>query len=179
MADKLSEIQKFEAARAIMKSDFGNIILRESRDPLGGKELYVLSGGVDNLIEFTRMGRPNPGGIEQKSEIQRIAYVFEDQKLIRRVLAHENPAPQTEARDQILIDALGNADVTFFKAPNLTLLSGNNQTVVPTPVINSSNIRFEDQIAIAPGELMEVSVINMQLEFQDGRELTQYFELNL
>ncbi len=173
METKLEQIQQFEAARAIIKSDFENLILRQGRDALGGEELYVLSGGIDNLIAFTRNGVPNPAGLELRSELQRVAYVFESDALIRRVLDHENPAPQTETRDRILFDNLIEADMTF--ELRRSSLGG-------VEIVSSGRRNFQDQIQIVGSEIASYQskgLVSLEITFANDTALTQYFELNL
>ena len=173
METKLEQIQQFEAARAIIKSDFENLILRQGRDALGGEELYVLSGGIDNLIAFTRNGVPNPAGLELRSELQRVAYVFESDALIRRVLDHENPAPQTETRDRILFDNLIEADMKF--ELRRSSLGG-------VEIVSSGRRNFQDQIQIVGSEIASYQskgLVSLEITFANDTALTQYFELNL
>ena len=63
MNERLDAISEIETARAIMRSDFAHIQLRQTRDAYGGVSPYGLSGGIEELINFTRSGRMNPGGL--------------------------------------------------------------------------------------------------------------------
>ena len=153
--DRLSYVAEIDLARAIMKSDIDNIRLRPSRDMLGSKELYVMSGGVDALVSFTRGGRPNPGGLERRSDIERIRYVFEDGAIIREALSHENPAADTKTIRRTLLEDVVRANMTFESANSV-----------------------QSQLFIAPGNPQGVpEVIRLEIEFEDGGRLTQYFEV--
>ncbi len=109
--DRVAEI---ETARALIKSDLSNLILRPTRDGYGNTDLYLISGGVDALLTFTRAGRDNPGGLEKRGDLQRVSYVFENGDFIRRTLTAMNPPPQAEPVDRVLISGLTRAEVTFF-----------------------------------------------------------------
>jgi len=156
--ERLDAIHNIEAARALMKSDFTHLHLRPSRDIQGGREDYVLSGGQDPLVSFTRTGRTNPGGLGQYSEIQRVFYVFENGQLIRRVYSHENPASQTPIIDRVLMDDLANVSVDFrmdnYSQGQVLIRHGDDQAQLP-------------------------SMISFEARFENGDVLIQHFELAL
>ena len=65
---RLEVMQNLETVRAVIKADMSHIILRPSRDILGSQARYKLSGGVTDLIDFTRAGRANPGGLYARQD---------------------------------------------------------------------------------------------------------------
>lgn len=156
MDDRISEMQGIETMRALIKADMGNVILRPARDVLGGEALYTLSGGVIDLISFTRGGRSNPGGLEARGDMQRVTYIFEQGQLIRRHLAHENPAPNTPEFDRIMLSGLSSANMKFVNGD-----------------VESS------QVFVEPGAETGVNAVKLELVFANGDELEQYFELGL
>lgn len=156
MDARISYIQNIEMTRALIKADMSNVILRPARDILGGDELYALSGGVTDLINFTRAGRANPGGLEPRSDMQRVSYIYEQGQLIRRHLGHENPAPNTLEFDRILLTGLSSADMQF--------VSGSSE---------------RSQIFIESGSAETVTAVKLELVFANGDTLNQYFELGL
>ena len=174
MNERLSAISEIESARAIMRSDFSQIQLRQTRDPYGGLTPYLLSGGIEDLINFTRSGRINPGGLEERSEFQRVTYLFEEGNLIRRTLNQNNPAPQTESRDRILLSDLQAADMTF-------LVAAQQQSVAAGASYDLAQDSFpKDTLLISPGQVTELPTrIMLELQFENGDELTQYFEVAL
>ncbi len=155
LEEAVTQVSEIETARALMKSDISNLILRPNRDPYGNKELYAMTGGVETLLTFTRTGRENPGGLEKRGSIQRVAYVFEDDALIRRAFAVDNPAPLTPLRDRVLIQNIENASVEFEDE-----LLSYTQLYVP-----------------ADDDTLKVNIFVLNLKFKDGRELVQKFEL--
>lgn len=150
------EITALETARALLRADLNNIILRPARDPYGTKELYLMSGGVDTLLTFSRGGRENPGGLEPRGGVQRVAYVFEDEKLIRRSFGVDNPAPLSPLRDRVLLENVEDVEVSF-EQKQLTF----SQMFVPN-----------DQTAIP------FDMFVMTITFAGGFELVQKFELD-
>ena len=156
MDTRISEIQNIETMRELIKADMSNVILRPSRDILGGDELYVLSGGISNLIDFTRGGRSNPGGLEPRSDMQRVEYIFERGQLIRRHLAHENPAQNTPKFDRIILSDLASAEMQFLSGTTLS-----------------------PQVFVEPEQDITISAVKLELMFDNGDVLNQYFELGL
>ncbi len=106
LRNAVTEINELNAARAIIRADITRLTLRPMRDELGGIMPYVLTTDGDALLTFTRRGAENPGGLEARGDLQRVEYHFENGNLIRRTLAHENPAQSPKTFDRILLDDL-------------------------------------------------------------------------
>ena len=112
-ADAVERHETLALMRATLRSDLSQIILRENRDPFGGFDEVTFRGGFTSLLDFTRQGRVNPAGVLRRSDIQRVRYIVEDGSFIRRTLVHENPAPQDEPRDRVLLTNIASAEVRF------------------------------------------------------------------
>jgi len=140
-----------------MKSDFANLVLIPTRDNYGGQDQYMLSGGLDTLISFSRSGRVNPGGLEPRGDLQRVSYVFENGQLIRRALTQANPVPLTPTIDHIIFTDLTIVSVEF--------ISGESSA----PIL---------QIPVT-GPIPPLDIIEMTARFENGDELTQLFEVSL
>jgi len=157
MAERLDSLQEIETARSLLKADMASLVLRPTRDAYGGQNKNLLEGGIDTLLTFTRTGRINPGGLETRGDLQRVSYVFEQGQLIRRSLARVNPAPLTPELDRVFLEGLRSAELLFVK-----------------------DDYKERQIFISPTSPSdEFSGIELNLEFEDGQRLTQYFEIAL
>lgn len=174
MNERLDAMTQIQSMRSIIRGDLSQIILRESRDAYGSVEPYVLSGGVEDLITFTRSGRMNPGGLEPRSEFQRVSYVFESGNLIRRSLDQTNPAPQTISRDRILLAGLDDADISF-QIKTQQQVTTNRGTIT---LLDYSPP--QDTLLIAPNQTADLpSMITIDLTFLSGDELRQHFEITL
>jgi len=149
-------VKEIETARALMKSDISNLVLRPNRDPYGNPEQYILSGGAETVLTFTRSGRENPGGLEKRGALQRVAYVFENDALIRRAYSVDNPAPLTPLHDRVLVSDLENVFISF---------EDDNQSFRQIYVPN-------DQSSLP------VNLMILTLRFSDGDELVQKFEMD-
>lgn len=78
----MARVQQVQRAVYIMTRDFNQIIERDIRDQFGTTQPYLVSNTLDYVIEFTRNGRRNPAGF-LRSNLQRVAYQLEDNKLYR------------------------------------------------------------------------------------------------
>lgn len=107
------DLNKLQAARAIMRADFERISLRARRDILGSFEPYVLTTDGEALINFTRLGRENPGGLEPRGDAERVAYLFRDGNLIRQSWPTANPDVSTKPREIVLFEDLLSARLEF------------------------------------------------------------------
>lgn len=157
MDAKLSTIESLATARTLMSSDFSNIIPRAARNAYGGMERYIFSGDGDTLVTFMRAGRSNPGGLEPRSEFQRVSYVFENGALIRKTQVQNNPAPQSQSIDRTLLTDLENVEIRFRTS---------EQTVSQIYLEPTDTARFPD-------------IITIEAKFNNGDTLTQHFETRL
>ncbi|MEP6342662.1 MAG: type II secretion system minor pseudopilin GspJ [Maricaulaceae bacterium] len=154
-AEAVARHETLALMRATLRSDLSQVILRENRDAFGGLDEVKFSGGFTSLLDFTRQGRVNPGGVLRRSDIQRVRYIIEDGSFIRRTLGHENPAPQDEPRDRILLDGVASAEVSFTRN-------------------NIDGAQFElgrDAVRL------EIDYLTLTLRLTDGRELIQIFDV--
>ena len=149
--------ERLALMRATLRSDLSQIILRESRDPFGGFDEVTFRGGFTSLLDFTRQGRVNPAGALRRSDIQRVRYIVEDGSFIRRTLIHENPAPQDEPRDRVLLTNIASAEVSFTR---------NN--------IQGAQIEVGRDAA-----RFEIDYLTLTFRFLDGSELVQLFEVKV
>ena len=140
LGEATDRINEIEMARALMKSDLASLTLYPSHDPYGNRNLYLISGGVDSLLTFTRTGRDNPGGLEPRGDLQRVSYLLEGGNFIRRTLPQINPVPQTQPIDRVLISGVSLARVDFLEGektfPQLFVAS-------PDGELTYDRVRFE------------------------------------
>ncbi len=161
MNTHLEQVSNLENMRALLRSDMASIALVQRREPYGNPEPYILKNGRDTLLDFTRTGRANPGGLSARGELQHVAYIFEHGQLIRRSFNQINPAPQSGHIDRVLMVGLTKAELQFFSHTNgygLYLEQISLQAEQPTNLLRA---------------------VRLELEFDTGETLTQYFELSL
>jgi general secretion pathway protein J len=109
----MDSLNQLNASRAIMRNDFERLSLRQRRDILGSFEPYVLTTDNEALIEFTRLGRENPGGLEARGDAERVAYIFEEGNLIRQSWPSANPDVSSKPHERLLFENLKSARIEF------------------------------------------------------------------
>ncbi len=160
---RLAGISEIEVMRALIKADMQHMILRQNRDSFGAAEPYILSGGYDeNLITFTRTGRVNPGGLQARSELQRVSYIFDGSRVIRRALPNENPAQAGNPSNRILMDGVLDFQIEFIKGNEIL-----------------SNLSVPSAALAQAGQTRPFDAIRLRAEFKSGQVLDQYFEVGL
>ena len=119
LTEKLAAQSELATALTLLRTDFLHRINRPLRDEYG-QTLSVDRSNGNTLITFLRAGRLNPQGLEARSELQRVAYLFENGQFIRRHWAAANPAPNTPVTDRVLLEDLSNVGIL----PSASLTSG-------------------------------------------------------
>ena len=106
------QLADLQLAIQIIDKDFRQIVNRPILDPAGGLQRPAVSlGSSESAIEFTHAGWPNPLQ-QQRSELQRVAYVLEDEKLIRQYWSQLDRASGSEALQVELLDNITELDIT-------------------------------------------------------------------
>jgi len=109
----LKRLQQVQQCVSVLNRDFSQIIQRDIRDEYGNKQPYLVSGNnIDNLTEFTRGGRVNPANL-LRSSLLRVAYRFEDEKLIRLQWPQLDREQNTEPKKTTLLDNLESITLRF------------------------------------------------------------------
>lgn len=97
-----------QRAVAVVERDVEQLVRRTVRDGYGDRRDAVAVDG-DALLELTRRGWQNPLGAP-RAELQRVAYVFRDKKLVRLFWPVLDRAANTEPVVQVLLDGVEDVD---------------------------------------------------------------------
>jgi general secretion pathway protein J len=109
----LKRLQQVQQCVSVLNRDFSQIVQRGIRDEYGNTLPYLGAGNnVDNLIEFTRGGRVNPADL-LRSSLLRVAYRFDDEKLVRLQWPQLDRAQNMEPGKTTLIDNLESVTIRF------------------------------------------------------------------
>ena len=105
-----AQLESLQLAMSVIQQDLSQITDRPVRNEYGEKEAAILSPGTfGRLISFTRRGWKNPAD-RPRSTLQRVAYLLEDDKLIREYWPQLDAAPGVETIKLPLLD-----DITEIK----------------------------------------------------------------
>lgn len=109
----LNRLQQIQQSVSVLNRDFRQIIARPIRDEYGNPQPYLTAGNnIDNLVEFTRGGRVNPGGL-LRSTLLRVAYRFDDEALVRLQWPQLDRTQEQKPKKTTLIDNLETATIRF------------------------------------------------------------------
>ncbi len=113
-SDRLSDLQK---AYRIMQRDLEQVVSRDVRNEFGDRIGAMVGGSGFDGVEFSRAGHPNPAGF-LRSEILRVAYVPDQDTLLRRTWRVLDRAQDTEADEQNLVESMSRFTMRFLDQGN-------------------------------------------------------------
>lgn len=107
-ANQLNDIQ---LAIALLSRDTEQVIDRSIR----GNEMHLFPPfiGQPHYFEFTRDGLVNPGGVELRSTLKRIAFLCMGKKLVRRSWESLDTPSRKNYRDKILLNNLDECSFAY------------------------------------------------------------------
>lgn len=109
-AARLTELQ---TAFMVMERDIEEAVGRPVRDELGDAQPALKGGGVGiTVLTLTRTGWRNPLGLA-RSDLQRVAYGFDNQRLLRESWSTLDRGPANEPYSEVLINGVSAVDVRF------------------------------------------------------------------
>ncbi len=109
----LLRLKQIQQTVSILNRDFSQIIQRSIRDEYGNPQPFLTTqNDADNIVELTRGGRSSPP-VLARSSLVRVAYRFDDDKLVRLQWPQLDRSPNMEAKKSILIENVENVSVRF------------------------------------------------------------------
>lgn len=148
--ERLAAVQR---AGALLREDIGQVMPRSARtedglrDPrlfaadIEGTEQVRRAGAGREILVLTRTGWANPGAVQPRSTLQRVAWILEDGALYREVRAYPDAAPGPEPRRQRILDGLDDV--------RLDMLAGGSW-------IARARIVADGEAAMAPPEAVRL-----------------------
>ena len=110
-SDELGELQKLYL---VMQRDIEQVVLRPIRDEYGDEQPPLIGG---ETLQLTRAGWRNPTG-RPRSSLQRIAYAFEEEQLVRYAWLVLDRAQDSEPLVQPLSEAIEELRLRYLGANN-------------------------------------------------------------
>ena len=109
----LKRLQQVQQTVSVLDRDFRQLSARPIRDEYGNTQPSLIAGiNIDNLVEFSRGGRVNPGNL-LRSTLLRVAYQFDDDTLVRLQWPSLDRPQEEEAKKTTLIDKLEDINIRF------------------------------------------------------------------
>ena len=162
---ELKRLQMVQRAVLIISRDLTQIIKRDIRDEFGNPQPFINSGSnLDYLMEFTRGGRRNPAKLK-RSNLLRVAYRFEDEKLSRLFWPQLDRAQGMEAYESTLLDQVESVEFRY--------RDDKKEWHSQWPPINAGT----QQANSANG--IKLTAIELTLELKDWGEIQRLYQVDL
>lgn len=156
---ELERLQSVQRAVLTISRDLSQIIERDIRDEFGNPQPYINAGdSLNYLIEFTRSGRRNPAKLK-RSNLLRVAYQLEDDKLIRYIWPQLDRAQEVEAYENIVLEQVAKVELQY-RDDSATWHS-------QWPPLNQQ----------AGGNPPQLTAIELTLELKDWGEITRLYQV--
>ncbi|MFP1684457.1 type II secretion system minor pseudopilin GspJ [Alloalcanivorax sp. C16-1] len=111
LSEGATELEDMQRAVTYLTLDFEQMIARPVRDPYGDPQPAIF--GRDDYVEFTRLGWANPFQLRRRSEMQRVIYALEGDKLYRRYWPVLDTNVATEYQQDVLLDKVERFQVRY------------------------------------------------------------------
>jgi general secretion pathway protein J len=124
----LSDLSDVHRIAALLREDVGQIMPRPVRtaegllDPRifaadieGTEPVRTRSTGPREILVLTRGGWANPGRLQPRSSLQRVAWVLEADRLYRHAWPYPDAARETEPRRQLLADEISEVELAVLQ----------------------------------------------------------------
>ena len=165
----LNRLKQTQHTVTILNRDLNQLVQRDIRDGFGTTQPYLMAGtDVDNLVEFTRSGRVNPGRLI-RSSLQRVAYRFDEDKLVRLQWPQLDRTQEMEAKQSVLIDEV--EQVTF------RFLDQNNEWQEQWPPLNAQTTAATS--GGTTGTTTGPVAIEVILQLKDWGDIRRVYEVRL
>ena len=140
---RLTEIQR---SFLNLSRDISQAINRPIRDELGSSQAALTGGqNLDSIfLQFTRSGWRNPAR-QTRSQLQRVAYSFEDNQLIRIYWYHLDHLQSSAPIRRVLLTGVENIEVRYLDTEWVTSWPDLNQQGSPKALPRAIEITFELQ----------------------------------
>lgn len=110
-------MQDLQLAYRIFQRDLEQFVGRDIRNEYGDVAPALVAGGSYAGVEFTRIGHPNPANF-LRSNLQRVAYVMDDERLLRRSWRVLDRSQDTEPDEQVLVEKVDDFVMRYLDQQN-------------------------------------------------------------
>ena len=133
-ADRMQDLQ---LTYRVLKRDFEQFVDRGIRNEFGDVSPALVAGGDYAGVEFTRAGYPNPAGYP-RSHLQRVAWLVDDDTLVRRSWRVLDRSQDTQPDGQVLIDGVRAFSLRYLDASGNWHQTWPPASTVPAPATTAA-----------------------------------------
>lgn len=164
----LKRLQQIQQTVSVLNRDFRQLIPRPIRDEFGNTQPYLSAGNnIDYLVEFSRGGRVNPGGL-LRSTLLRVAYRFDEEALVRLQWPQLDRTQEQEPKKTTLIDNLEEVSIRF--------MDPTGEWQEQWPPLNATPTNAPGGIAVAKTHPLAIEII---LQLKDWGEIRRLYQIEL
>ena len=110
---RMSRLAELQTTFMVMERDIEQTVGRGVRDEFGDEQPALQGGGVGTtVLTLTRTGWRNPLGLA-RSNLQRVAYGFSNQQLVRVNWNSLDRGPGSEPYSEVLLEGVSAVEVRF------------------------------------------------------------------
>ena len=123
-AERLTSLQ---LAISLMQQDFIQVVER----PVRGNDMSLFPAfiGQEQYVEFTRDGLINPGAIEQRSSLKRIALLCDGGQLLQRTWSSLDSPDRNHYEDRVLMEKISDCHFNYLTRTLQTLTQWREQAI--------------------------------------------------
>jgi general secretion pathway protein J len=111
-AEQAARMADLQLAYRIMSRDMEQLVERGIRNQFGDEVGPLVGGSGFTGVEFTRAGYPNPAGF-LRSDLQRVAYIPDEDRLLRQTWRVLDRAQDSEPDEQVLVEDMTEFSMRF------------------------------------------------------------------
>ena len=164
----LKRLQQIQQTVSVLNRDFRQLIPRPIRDEFGNTQPYLSAGNnIDYLVEFSRGGRVNPGGL-LRSTLLRVAYRFDEEALVRLQWPQLDRTQEQEPKKTTLIDNLEEVSIRF--------MDPTGEWQEQWPPLNATPANAPGSTAVAA---IHPLAIEITLQLKDWGEIRRLYQIEL
>lgn len=110
-SEQISKINDLQLAIALMSKDIKQTVER----PVRGNQMHLFPSfiGEKDYLEFTTAGNVNPGSLENRSTMLRVAYLCKNKELIRRTWPVLDSPDRDDYLDTIILKSLQKCKFSY------------------------------------------------------------------
>ena len=166
----LLRLKKIQQTISVLNRDFSQIVERSIRDEYGNPQPFLTTeNNTDNIVELTRGGRKSPP-VLLRSSLVRVAYRFDDEKLVRLYWSQLDRSPNMEAKKTELLD---NVEKVSFK-----FMDKNKEWQEQWPPLNTPSSSPTGSGTTSPPIIDRPIAIEIILQLKDWGDIRRLYALN-
>ena len=141
ITEQSKQLSELQLAFTILSRDLQQSVPRPVRDEFGDTMPALFSGTSDQLLELTHNGAINLLD-QDRSDLQRITYTFEDEQLKRKIWPTLDRAQAEQPQEMVLLDKVQNIEIRLLDEDREWVQEWSDKNIA-MPVAVEINVELE------------------------------------